>query len=159
MSESAVTISKEGYEHLTECARFSDALIWAMWFDGFEENVNAMIEYIANNKDEHGIVFHPSHSPNRSACVTSVDTEESRPPAVLWECLVLAFGSFGSSPRYGWIERPDEAVYFLKSLRRDTYGFDHHHEGDDGPPIWEVSDGEYAQSAAEWELRQLGGGA
>lgn len=151
-----VTLSRDGYERLLTSQRFSDSLVMAMWYDGFEDNVNAMIEYIANNKEEDGYVPYPDHinETRLSACVTSDDTIANRSPAVLWECLVLTFGEYGTSPRYGWITSPDMAVEFLKSLRRDTYGFPHHHEGDDGPPIWEVSDEEYAQFAAEWESRQ-----
>ena len=35
---------------------------------------------------------------------------------VIWHMLVEMFGSFGSSPRFGWIEQRKECAEFLKNI-------------------------------------------
>lgn len=99
---------------------FEDAFFWALWYNGWHEHVDAMREYLMDpsNREENGFVLYPD---GRSACITDADVKNDNPNSILWMCLVTMFGNCITSPRYGWIERPDEACEWLLERQRSTY--------------------------------------
>jgi len=129
---------------------FEDAFFWALNYNGWEMHADAMREYLADpdNREEGGYVRFPRE---RSACVTKDDVIHDNPNSILWMCLVQMFGDYGTSPRYGWVSRPDEACAWLRERQRATYHCDQVYK-DDGSLEWSMSDDEIASAASEWEL-------
>lgn len=39
---------------------------------------------------------------------------------IIWMLLVLLYGNYGTSPRYGWIEKPVEASEFINAITIDV---------------------------------------
>lgn len=133
---------------MMECS-FEDAFFWSLRYNGWEMHADAMCEYLRNpaNRQSNGTVLFPE---GESACVTRDDVIHDRPNSFLWMCLVQMFGDYGTSPRYGWIDHPDEACAWLRSRQRATY-----HDGkyllDDGVQVWEESDEDIREDVAWWE--------
>lgn len=50
-------------------------------------------------------------------------------PNIVWALMVLMFGDYGTSPRYGWIEieNKDKALTFLNSINK-LYSSDYYKE-------------------------------
>ena len=132
---------------------FEDAFFWALNYNGWEMHTDAMREYLADpaNRDEYGRVSFPFDS--ESACVTKQDVTHDNPNSFLWMCLVQMFGDYGTSPRYGWVERPDDACEWLRERQRETYHCDCFYT-DDVFLKWCESDEEIARRVHEWEHEQ-----
>lgn len=124
---------------------FEDAFFWALRYNGWEMHADAMREYLADpaNRSEYGHVTFPQDT---SACVTRDDVTHDNPNSFLWMCLVQMFGDYGTSPRYGWVNRPDDACEWLRERQRATYHGDMWDNGE-----WYESDGEIRDAALEWE--------
>ena len=138
---------------------FENAFFWALSYNGWEMHADAMREYLADpanrtNRREFGYVMFPH---GQSACVTKEDVTHDNPNSFLWMCLVQMFGDYGTSPRYGWIERPDDACEWLRERQRETYRCNQFYL-DDGSLEWEESDEEIARRVSEWEHEQRGVG-
>ena len=132
---------------------FDEAFFWALWYNGFEEHVDAMIEYINDNGVDirgDGRRLQVEFPRGKSACVTVDDVVHDNPNSILWMVLVDMFGDYGTSPRYGWIEQPHECVEYLKELRRKTWlncsGYEHFSEDE--------AEAERAKDARLWESEQ-----
>ncbi len=125
---------------------FEDAFFLALRYNGWEMHADAMHEYLADpaNRSEYGHVTFPFDG--ESACVTRDDVIHDNPNSFLWMCLVMMFGDYGTSPRYGWVDRPDDACEWLRDRQRATY---HGNRWDNGE--WSESEDEIREAALEWE--------
>ena len=128
---------------------FEDAFFWALRYNGWEMHADAMREYLADhtNRSEYGHVTFPQDT---SVCVTRDDVIHDNPNSLLWMCLVQMFGDYGTSPRYGWVNRPDDACEWLRERQRATYHGDMWDNGE-----WCESDGEIRDAALEWEREHI----
>lgn len=80
-------------------------ILTVLWYNDFEDKIEELIRYISSSMD------FPDYCPHPESW--SQDSYNS-PMGLLWSCLVLEFGDFGSSPRYGWIVDKLGAVNCLK---------------------------------------------
>ena len=103
-------------DRIPECP-FDEAFLWALSYDGYDDELNGIIEYIERG-DGKQITF-PFDG---AGFLTQKDVERDEPNSILWMILVQMFGDYGSSPRYGWISHPRECVEYLKELRFRAYG-------------------------------------
>lgn len=71
-----------------------EALLDVLYYNGYEEDIIEIIHYIDANEDPDHISF-PHY-------LEQYDSDN--PARILWSVLVVMFGDFGTSPRYGWIE-------------------------------------------------------
>lgn len=74
-----------------------DSLLDVLWYIGYGDRIKAIYYYIRDCKDEYHIPF-----PDHEKSVLSEDCY--RPDRILWSVLVMEYGDYGTSPRYGWIE-------------------------------------------------------
>lgn len=126
--------------------KFEEAFMWSLNYDGWEMHIDAMYEYVNDpaNRDVYGHVPFPREA---SRCVTRDDVNEDRPNSILWMCLVMMFGNYGTSPRFGWIEHPDDAAAWLQEMRRYTYRCSTYATSDD----WVETDEDLRKAVAKWE--------
>ena len=75
------------------------SLLWVLWYNGYKEEIRALYEYIKNND---GIII---QYPDRL-----LSDDCNKPDRILWSVLVMEYGDYGTSPRYGWIENKQKAV-------------------------------------------------
>ena len=111
-------------DRIPECP-FDEAFLWALSYDGYDDELNGIIEYIESNIDEYvdnGDYKHVVFPRQDMGFLTQKDVERDEPNSILWMILVQMFGDYGSSPRYGWIKHPHECVEYLKELRFRAYG-------------------------------------
>lgn len=138
-------------ERVPDCS-FEEAFMWSLSYNGYDDHVNAMIEYLEHGpRTEYGQVLYPRE--NVSHCVDDDDTINDRPNSILWMCMVQMFGDYGTSPRYAWIDHPDECAEWLKNLRRKTYGSDRY-VYEDGSEAYCTTDEEFSAMAREWDAQQ-----
>ena len=97
---------------------FDEAFFWALWYNGWDDNAEEMMEYIGSNSNEHGYVMFPRDK----EFLTKDDVIHDNPNSLLWMALVGMFGNYGTSPRYGWIEHPKECVDYLREMIHKTWG-------------------------------------
>ena len=116
-----MTATRDGGIDVTFDETFEDAFFWALNYNGWEDHADAMCEYLRDpsNRDEYGQVAFPRDG--KSRCVTGYDVAHDNPNSILWMCLVMMFGEYGTSPRYGWITRPDDAAGWMRERYRATY--------------------------------------
>ena len=74
------------------------AFVTMLWYQGYDE---AIAELLKNIKDTDTQISY---------------NEENGFSEEVWSVFVLMFGEYGSSPRYGWIDKISEFKSFLKSL-------------------------------------------
>jgi len=77
-----------------------DSLLWVLWYNGHEQQIKDIYEYIkqaevtASYPHDLGILSDDADSPDR----------------ILWSTLVMEFGDYGTSPRFGWINKTQRAI-------------------------------------------------
>lgn len=69
-------------------------ILTVLWYNGFEEEIEELLRHISSSMDSPDYCLRPESWYHASY---------NSPMGLLWSCLVLEFGDFGSSPRYGWI--------------------------------------------------------
>lgn len=79
-----------------------------LWYNGYREEIVDLLRYIKNCKEEN--ISMP--------CFLSVITDCDYPMRLLWSTLVVRFGDYGTSPRFGWLlqETKDECVEELQDF-------------------------------------------
>lgn len=75
-----------------------EALLDVLYYNGFEEDIDELVQYIDANEDPDHISF-PQY-------LEQYDNDN--PARILWSVLVVMFGDYGTSPRYGWIENENK---------------------------------------------------
>ena len=100
-----------------------EALANVLWYnDNDAEIIDGFIKYLQEDKRfEPGYGLNPYASFPGAPLITRQDVIEDRLNAVIWQMLVLMFGDYGTSPRYGWIVDISGAIAYLKSLRSIGY--------------------------------------
>ena len=101
---------------IPECP-FDEAFFRALRYNGWDEDAEAMAEYIGSNANGHGNVLFP----RGEEFLTKDDVVNDRPNSFLWMALVCMFGDYGTSPRYGWIEHPKECADYLREMIHKTW--------------------------------------
>lgn len=104
--------------------RTKEALADVLYYnDADAEIIDGFIKYIDNAS--HFEAFYIKHAsasfPNDDTLITREDVIEDRLNAVIWQLLVLMFGDYGTSPRYGWIDDTKGAIAYLEELKRLGY--------------------------------------
>jgi len=90
--------------------RLIEAMKDCGWYNGLRPQLEELIAHIESN------------SSNRYVeCPDNINFDDAdiMPASYAWMLCVLMFGNYGTSPRYGWIEHPNEAISFLKSILPD----------------------------------------
>lgn len=94
-----------------------EELIQAMadmvFYNGYEDVLKNISDYIKYyNREE----YYSFAYPNEILKTYSVDEF----PNIVWGLMVLMFGDYGTSPRFGWIdiENKDKALVFLNSINQ-----------------------------------------
>lgn len=91
-----------------------DALDSIVWYNGFGEIVLEIKEYIRNYPElsEPALMLFPSNIFDKCGCHDF--------PHYVWMMMVVQFGDYGTSPRYGWIEQEnrEEALKFLDAITK-----------------------------------------
>ena len=77
-----------------------DSLLWVLRYNGYEQQIKDIYEYI---KQEEVIAIYP-----HDLGILSDDADS--PDRILWSTLVMEFGGFGTSPRFGWIDKTQRAI-------------------------------------------------
>lgn len=86
---------------------FLNGFLDVMKYNGYSYYLKKFKRYINENKSkEIYSIDYPSH-------ILKGDADSV--PGILWSMLVMMFGDYGTSPRFGWLEikRIDECLYFL----------------------------------------------
>lgn len=79
-------------------------------YNGYEEIVKSLIQYIRDNLNEQTI------TPPQDL---RYGDEKETIKAIFWFLLVCMYGEYGISPRFGWIEKGNDAIAFLDRLLTD----------------------------------------
>lgn len=103
-----------------KCKEFVDAFMVVANYNGYVDNIKLIRKYIIkeNRKHELDIQSSPfsrivSYPHNRKDILCNNPDNLDR---VLWSCLVVMFGDYGTSPRFGWIVDIDECIEFLDKM-------------------------------------------
>lgn len=93
---------------MDELYSFEDAFFMSLFYNGYEDIVEELIDYLSSTKDDKPIL--------RPAAIDELTIEDEIPIELLWMILVIKFGNYGTSPRSGWIEQEnkDRAISLLK---------------------------------------------
>lgn len=67
--------------------------------------------------DELPVESNYGYTEGHISCPDSVRSRESWELIYIWGVLVLLFGDYGTSPRYGWIDHPVEFKKFICQLK------------------------------------------
>lgn len=82
-----------------------DALDSVVWYNGIYEEITRLIEYIKSERGKDYITC-PHEILDKSDAFTKT----------AWFLLVCMYGDYGTSPRSGWVEKPNEAIQFLERI-------------------------------------------
>ena len=88
-----------------------DAMKNVVFYNGYEEDLKNISDYIKYyDRDEYYSFAYPK------GILKRYNIDEF--PNIVWSLIVLMFGDYGSSPRFGWIdvENKDKALAFLNSI-------------------------------------------
>lgn len=89
------------------------SLIWVLSYNGYDQQVKDIYEYL---KQETVVAFFPH---DLGILSNNVDS----PDRILWSTLVVEFGDYGTSPRFGWISKTQRAVDCFEQFFAE-YGID-----------------------------------
>lgn len=90
-----------------------DALLWVLWYNGYEEKIMRIYNYLKETADKPQVSYPDWLSDDADA-----------PDRILWSVLVMLDGDYGTSPRYGWIEKPKSAIERMALFVADVKGGD-----------------------------------
>lgn len=78
-----------------------NSLLWVGWYNDREDEIKDLYKYIKNSIKEgnYGYIAFPSQ-------FGEIDCNDYI--RVLWSVLVMEYGNYGTSPRYGWIENAND---------------------------------------------------
>lgn len=77
-----------------------NSLLWVLAYNGYEQQIKDIYEYLkhetvtASYPHDLGILSDDPDSPDR----------------ILWSTLVMEFGDYGTSPRFGWVKKLQSAL-------------------------------------------------
>lgn len=76
-----------------------ESLLWVLSYNGYDESIKKIYEYICSFDDEIPLIPYPSDE-------KILSENPDAPDRILWSVLVMEYGDYGTSPRYGWIDKP-----------------------------------------------------
>lgn len=82
------------------------SLLWVLWYNGYKEQIKAIYEYI---KSQDVSAPYP-----HDLGILSEDC--NKPDRILWSTLVVEFGDYGTSPRFGWIDKMERAIEYFETF-------------------------------------------
>lgn len=88
-----------------------DALLWVLSYNGYDEKIMQIYKYLKENADKSQVPYPDWLSDDADA-----------PDRILWSVLVMLDGDYGTSPRYGWIDRPKSAIERMARFAADVKG-------------------------------------
>lgn len=91
-----------------------DAMANMVFYNGYEDILKSISNYIKYyDRDEYYSFSYPEK------ILETYKVDEF--PNIIWGLMVLMFGNYGTSPRFGWIdiENKDKALAFLDLINRD----------------------------------------
>ena len=94
---------------------FEDCFYWSYWYNGYEDDLDEIIEYLKKKKNSGSSIFRPD----------TIKSDGSTPLLELfWMILVVQYGEYGTSPRSGWItnDKIGECIDHLENKRKDIWG-------------------------------------
>ena len=77
-----------------------EAFVAMLWYQGYDQVIPTML----SKEEKNGIIPYD---------------DENGFSEEVWSMFVLMFGSYGTSPRYGWIEKVAEFKTFLQKIYND----------------------------------------
>ena len=83
------------------------------WYNGNEEDIYDIINAIVDSKE--GLILRPEEWYSK----TNNGVDEFC--GIFWSCLVMIFGDYGTSPRYGWLikSKCDELSLVISTFLKD----------------------------------------
>ena len=124
----AVSTDSEYYQYGLDESDSNDTLLSALqsvvFYNGLSEQLKVAKEHLLTQKQK---IKDGEFDVNtcRPDCLCSFDNDGNSNDfeqfEVFWMLLVLMFGDYGTSPRYGWIncEQIDDAILFIDWLIKD----------------------------------------
>ena len=96
---------------MKELSELQDLFETVIWYNGLEDQLREMVSLQPN--DDTGYIMYDYYKYNMGR-----DKNERiyYQVQILWIMLVEKFGDYGTSPRFGWIEKIDEYKHFLKDI-------------------------------------------
>ena len=94
---------------------FEECFYWTYWYNGYEDDLDEIIEYLKKKKNSNSSIFRPD----------MIKSDGSTPLLELfWMILVMQYGEYGTSPRSGWIDKNkiDECIANLENKRNYIWG-------------------------------------
>lgn len=91
-----------------------EALQDVFWYSDCDF-LDPFLEYLESQKNETIIRFPDNDLLNKN----NVSANDLR--SVFWQILVLKFGSYGTSPRFGWIDKIPECLEYVKSFQQSMH--------------------------------------
>ena len=85
-----------------------NAIANIVWYNDYEDDLKSISDYIKHyNREEYYSFAYPKK------ILETYKVDEF--PNIIWALMVLMFGDYGTSPRFGWIdiENKDKALAFL----------------------------------------------
>ena len=76
-----------------------EALLWVLLYNGYDDKIMRIYNYLKENADKSQVSYPDWLSDDVDA-----------PDRILWSVLVMLDGDYGTSPRYGWIDKPKSAI-------------------------------------------------
>ena len=76
-----------------------EALLRVLWYNGYDDKIMRIYNYLKENEDKSQVSYPDWLSDDADA-----------PDRILWSVLVMLDGDYGTSPRYGWIDKPKSAI-------------------------------------------------
>ena len=90
-----------------------DAIACIVFYNGYEDVLKDISDYIKHYKRDE---FYSFAYPKKILKEYKVDEF----PNIVWALMVIMFGDYGTSPRFGWIyvENKEKALAFLNSINK-----------------------------------------
>lgn len=91
-----------------------NAIANVVFYNGYEDDLKNISDYIKYyDREEYYSFAYPKE------ILKTYKVDEF--PNIVWSLMVLMFGDYGTSPRFGWIdiENKDKALAFLDLINRD----------------------------------------
>lgn len=90
--------------------KIEQALNYLVFYNGYDDIARSLLKHISSFPGNESIL-----PPEGLKYGDEGETVE----AILWFLLVCMFGDYGTSPRFGWISKKEDAISFLNSLISD----------------------------------------
>lgn len=97
-----------------------------VWYNGYYDELRKLKKYISESINSD--VDKYSNAPIPDFISDEYDTDHAI--RIIWSLMVYMFGSYGGSPRYGWIEKRDDAIAFIDMICKNDEDEGETHEAE-----------------------------